>query len=271
MYKAKTLSPPQAVLCDVVTVPPSLWVSNTGNITRAGSKDRRVPQLRQTWKTVLCQSVHTVSLRKRENKGALFFWFPRTLCVSHLTASLSAGPHVFLYLLHLTTHAGLHLPRPSCWAPAGCSRSLRPLLLGLLLGVLGLCAPRLPLLSRPSGSSSSSLPLAGMLVAASPLGTGCVCGSSISSFVGALCSDSSLPPPSLLPRARRHCLQHWRASRHAGLSLSSSTQPGEDKSLPSPRVSAHWDDGRSDTTDSRSLSHRPPKRKPPMTKDPQPA
>ena len=134
------------------------------------------------------------------NKGALFFWFPRTLCVSHLTASLSAGPHVFLYLLHLTTHAGLHLPRLSCWAPAGRSRSLRPQSWLELYWP----SPRAP--AGCSGSlcpqAATAFPSVGLVVIIAAFGrhAGCgapsalaVCGSSISSFVGALCPDSSLP------------------------------------------------------------------------------
>ena len=82
-------------------------------------------------------------------------------------------------------------------------------LLGLLLGVLGLCAPRLPLLSPPSGSSSSSLPLAGTLVAAPPRHWLCAAPPSRLSLV--LCALTRRCP-SLLLRARRHCLRHWRAS-----------------------------------------------------------
>ena len=43
---------------------------------------------------------------------------------SHLTMSLSAGSRRSLYTLYL---AGLLLRWPPCRAPAGCSRSLRPL------------------------------------------------------------------------------------------------------------------------------------------------
>ena len=89
---------------------------------------------------------------------------------------------MFLYLLHLTTHAGLHLPRPSCWAPAGRSRSLRP----QSWLELNWPSPRDP--AGGSGSlcpqAATAFPSVGLVVIIAafgrhadcgvPLGTGCV-------------------------------------------------------------------------------------------------
>ena len=48
------------------------------------------------------------------------FRSPAPSAFSHLTMSLSAGSHMFLYPLCFPSHAGLLLRWPPCRAPAGC-------------------------------------------------------------------------------------------------------------------------------------------------------